>query len=397
MAAVKITVSEIKPGMFIVNPGISWMKAPLLYMQEGLITSHEEIDYIIKQGFLEVYHDPARFRRMEAFTEAPDAIDALWPTPNGTLVSLDEELQQARVVYADSFEHVKSFMQDAQGGAVDVAASQPYVESIVNSLSRNVDALISLSKLKSSDEYTYTHSVNVTIFAVAYAHYLGLSEDKLHLVGMAGLFHDFGKAFTPQEILNAPRTLTLAEQEIMQSHVLLGYNKLKNVENIHSEVLQGLVQHHEKHNGTGYPYRLSGKKIGIFGRILSVSDNYDALSAKRVYKTPMPANVALAVMYKMRGQAWAPGYVERFIKMMGIYPVGTPVQLSSGERGVVCRSNPNFPAQPCIMVAFDPTGRAVDPSVLDLCKQPDLEIERSLLSNEAEDMDITNLLSHSCY
>lgn len=257
MAVVKITISEIKPGMFIVNPGISWMKAPLLYMQEGLITSREEINHIIKQGFSEAYHDPDRFRRMEAFAEDPDTDDTIWATPRGPLVSLDEELEQARLVYADSFNHVKSFMQAAQGGALDMAASQPYVESIVNSLNRNLDALISLSKLKSSDEYTYTHSVNVTIFAVAYAHYLGLSEEKLHLVGMAGLFHDFGKAFIPQEILNAPRTLTLKEQEIMQSHVLLGYNKLKKVEGMQSEILQGVVQHH------CCPYMASPRSQGL--------------------------------------------------------------------------------------------------------------------------------------
>ncbi len=228
---------------------------------------------------------------------------------------------------------------------------------------------------------------------MAYAHHLGLSEEKLHQVGMAGLFHDFGKAFVPQEILNAPRSLTPDEQEIMQSHVLLGYNQLKKADNMPPAVLQAIMHHHEKHNGTGYPYRLSGKKIGICGRILSVSDNYDALSAKRVYKTPMPANVALAIMYKMRGQAWAPGYVERFIKMMGIYPVGTPIQLSSGEQGIVCRSNPNFPAQPGVTIAFDPLGRAISPIFLDLSKEHGFEIERSLTEADAEKMDIAALLS----
>ena len=393
MSSVKITVADIVPGMYLVNPGLSWIKAPLLYMEEGLVTSQEEIDQIIRQGFTEACHDPSRFKQIDTSISIDEAEN--WPDPKAPLVSLDEEFPKATAIYTDSFAHVRSIMQAAQGGAIDVAASQPYVESIVSSLNRNVDALVSLSKLKSSDEYTYTHSVNVTIFAVAYAHHLGLPEEKLRLVGMAGLFHDFGKAFIPQEILNAPRRLTPSEQEIMQSHVLLGYNQLKKAENIPPEVLQTIAQHHEKHNGTGYPYRLSGKKIGIYGRILSVSDNYDALSAKRVYKTPMPANVALAVMYKMRGQAWAPGYVERFIKMMGIYPVGTPIQLSSGEQGIVCRSNPNFPAQPGVTIAFDPLGRSINPIFLDLSKEHGLEIERSLTEADAEKMDIAELLSQA--
>ena len=110
---------------------------------------------------------------------------------------LAEELVQARTVYADSFRHVKKFMRSIQSGPVDIAASEPYVEGIISSLSRNADALISLSKLKTYDEYTYVHSVNVTIFAVAFARYLGFDDSKLHLVGMAGLFHDIGKELIP--------------------------------------------------------------------------------------------------------------------------------------------------------------------------------------------------------
>ena len=173
MNPVKIIITELKPGMFIVNPGISWLKAPLLYMQEGLITSQEEIDTIIKKGFAEAYHDPSRFSRMDGFAKDPDAAHpggsangddgdySNWPDPRTPQVSLDEEISQAKAIYSDSFEHVKSLMQAAKGGAVDVAASQPYVESIVNSLNRNVDALISLSKLKSSDEYTYLSLIHI--------------------------------------------------------------------------------------------------------------------------------------------------------------------------------------------------------------------------------------------
>jgi HD-GYP domain len=241
-------------------------------MQEGLITSQEEIDTIVRQGFAEAYHDPSRFSRVDCFEKDPDADHpdgsgnddnddyANWPDPRTSLVSLDEEISQAKIVYTDSFEHVKSLMQAAQAGAVDVAASQPYVESIVNSLNRNVDALISLSKLKSSDEYTYTHSVNVTIFAVAYAHYLGLSEDNLHLVGMSSLLHDFGKAFVHR---NSQRSTSASTQRAGDHAVSCAawYNHLqKKSKTCGLKFCEGVVQHHERHNGTGYPYGLVPEK-----------------------------------------------------------------------------------------------------------------------------------------
>ncbi len=108
MASVKITVADIVPGMYLVSPGLSWIKAPLLYMEEGLITSREEIAQIIKQGYTEAYHDPSRFRRLDEL--AKDQEENIWPDPKGPLVSLDEEIPKAAAIYADSFDHVRSLM-----------------------------------------------------------------------------------------------------------------------------------------------------------------------------------------------------------------------------------------------------------------------------------------------
>lgn len=365
--------------MYIVDPGISWLKAPLLYMQEGILASEAEINDIILQGFAEAYYDPERSR--------DESVGA--PVPHTPLAI---EMHKANQIYDDAYENVKNFLESAREGALDLTFARPLVGDIIKSLSRNVDALVTLSLLKKTDEYTYAHSVNVTIFAVAFASFLGMPEERLHNVGLAGLLHDYGKALIPNEILTAPRSLTLQEFETMRMHVMLGVEKIKQFSSIDDEALTGIAQHHEKHNGTGYPLRLSGKQIGVFGRVLSLSDVYDALSSKRVYKGALPPNKALGMMYKMRGQAWAPGYVERFIKMVGVFPVGTAVELSNEHRGVVCRSNTNFPAQPCVMVAQDPTGRAIQPQFVDLTRFIGLRITRSLSAMESESFDITALL-----
>lgn len=390
-----IALSDAVPGMYIVNPGISWLESPLLYAQEGFLATQSAISDIARQGYTEVCHDPSRFRQCHDLDDGLSTANIPWPGQSVSAASLGDEIPRARATYADAFEHIQDLMQDTQVKPVDMAASRPYIEAVIQSLSRNRDALIALTKLKKSDQCAHTHSVNVAILSIAYAQYLGLPKDKLPLVGLAGLFHDYGKIFIPQAILNAPRKLTPAERTVMQAHVELGFAHLARDKDANHEILQGVMQHHERYNGTGYPNRLKGNTISIYGLILSLSDHYDALSSQRVYKEPMPANVALAVMYKMRSQVWAPGYVERFIKMLGIYPAGTPVQLSNGERGVVCHSNPDFPALPTVIIALSPDGKSIRPQLRDLSEQPGLEIERSLAGTDAEQMDIGLLLSQS--
>lgn len=180
--------------MYVVDVGIPWTKAPLLYATPGYITSQEEIQRIANQGYRMIYHDTDRFRPMVG-----GALDRL-TTPDsvwGHRVPLEEELHRAHDVYTASLEHVKQFMHSATNAPLDVTATQPLVESIISSLDRNLDALIFLAKLRLSDEYTFGHSVNVSIFATAYARFRGLDAHDLYAVGMAGLLHDYGKALVP--------------------------------------------------------------------------------------------------------------------------------------------------------------------------------------------------------
>ena len=339
----------------------------------------DEINGIILQGFAEAYYDPDRSCDENAAA----------PQPNTPLAV---ELQNATRIYEDAYENVKNFLEAARGGALDLTFARPLVGDMIKSLSRNVDALVTLSLLKKTDEYTYAHSVNVTIFAVAFANFLGMPDDRLHNVGLAGLLHDYGKALIPNEILTAPRSLTFQEFEVMRSHVLLGVEKIKQFSSVEQEAIEGIAQHHEKHNGTGYPNRLSGKQIGVFGRILSLSDVYDALSSKRVYKGALPPNKALGMMYKMRGQAWAPGYVERFIKMVGIFPIGTAVLLSNGQKGIVCHSDPLSPSLPRVLLVRNCEHGVRPLRLLDLSRQKTIGVNRSLSKTETAYWDIPTLL-----
>lgn len=381
MASVRISIARLKPGMFVVDAGISWLEDPHLYQSEGLITSEAEIKTIKRQGFAEVCYDPTR-SQIQALPEDKEAPQTL----------LSDEIYVARGAFSAAYGHVRSFMQSAASGSVEVAAVEPCLNSIVKSVARNRNALLLLANLKNLDDYMYRHSVNVAIFAVSFGQYLGLQDEELRLIGIAALFHDYGKALLPPTILNAPRKLDASEMQIMRTHVERGYEKLRNSGKFPNQVLSAILQHHERHDGTGYPRQLVGDEIGLYGRIISICDVYDALASKRVYKDAVHPKHALGTLFKMSENAWAPGFAEHFIKMVGIFPIGTAVLLSNGQKGIVCHSEPLAPSLPSVLLVRDCEHGVRPLRLFDLSRQKTVNVNRSLSKTETAYWDIPTLL-----
>ena len=381
MASVRISITRLKPGMFVVDAGISWIDEPHLYQKEGLVTSEAEIKTIRRQGFDEACYDPTRSQ-----LQAPAEEKSVPQTP------LSDEIYAARGAFSAAYGHVKSFMQSAASGNVEVATVEPCLGSIMKSVVRNRNALLLLANLKSLDDYMYRHSVNVAIFSVAFGQYLGLEDEELRLIGIAALFHDYGKALLPPTILNAPRKLNASEMQIMRTHVERGYEKLRNSGKFPNEVLAAILQHHERHDGSGYPNRLAGEEIGLYGRIISICDVYDALASKRVYKDAIHPKHALGTLFKMSENAWAPGFAEHFIKMVGIFPIGTAVLLSNGQKGIVCHSDPLAPSLPRVLLVRDCEHGVKPLRMLDLSRQKTISVNRSLSKTETAYWDIPMLL-----
>lgn len=381
MASVRISIARLKPGMFVVNPGISWIEEPNLYQTEGMILSQAEIRAIARQGYSEACYDPLRSQLQD-----PSEEQVIPQTP------LSDEIYAARGAFSAAYGHVKSFMQNAASGKIEIKDVEPCLNSIMSSVVRNRNALLLLANLKNLDNYMYRHCVNVAIFAVSFGQYLGMEKEELRLIGLAALFHDYGKALLPPKILNAPRRLTLSEMEIMHSHVERGYEKLKGSGKFSQEVLSAILQHHERYDGTGYPYGLAGDQIGLYGRILSICDVYDALASKRVYKDAIHPKHALGTLFKMGENAWAPGYAEHFIKMVGIFPIGTAVVLSNGQKGIVCHADPLSPSQPRVLLVRDCEHGVKPLRMFDLSRQKHISVNRSLSKAETAYWDIPTLL-----
>jgi HD-GYP domain-containing protein (c-di-GMP phosphodiesterase class II) len=305
---------------------------------------------------------------------APQKPSALVPQ-----VPLHEELQQAKHIYTHSLHTAQQVMEAFKNsGEADIEAGSNAVEGIVESVSRNANALLAISKLRTQDDYTFLHCINVATTAVIFAKHLGYEDTALHTVGLAGFFHDLGKMEIPLEILNSPRRLTEKEFAVMRNHPTIGYKHLKNIPDLSDLVIRGALEHHERINGKGYPDGKKGDEIGPAGKILAIVDVYDALSSRRVYKDPMAPHSSLGLLYCMRGEDFVPELVERFIQCVGIYPPGSLVQLNDHCLAVVAQVDPAEPLRPQLVIVRDPDGRIAPHTMIDLKIHKTLQIKQCL-------------------
>ncbi len=375
---VKIGVNDLTVGMYVVDTGLSWMEHPYLYSREGRIDSEKHLTALKKEGYAEAFIDAeksgldnAMAKRLSGGALLTEAFAGKSPrspeSAPGIAVPMERELPAAKKVYEDSLSFAKDFIHKAYlEKNVDVERSEEFVDDVISSVVRNREALTGLCKLRVYDEYTYTHSINVTVMATAFGQFLGLPEAELRPLGLAALFHDVGKANIPIEVLNKPGRLDAREFTVMKRHPLESYSILKDKGALKSQVLLAIVEHHEKYDGSGYPRGLRGEDISMFARIISLADVYDALTSDRVYRKGIPPSNALGIMYGMREKDFHPTMVERFIKCLGVYPVGSFVRLSDSRHGLVWSSNALAPLFPTVKAIFDGTLRPIPVEYVDL-------------------------------
>ena len=266
----------------------------------------------------------------------PSADTVSYKARNTEPVSMAQELGRAVRIVDKGRQAVMSMFGEARmGRAIDAENAVSLVEDITASVMRNRDALISLARLKTMDDYTYMHSVAVCALMIALARQLDMDDAQTRRAGLAGLFHDIGKMAVPTTILNKPGKLTDAEFDSMRGHPAAGYQMLLAGSGIAPEVLDVCLHHHEKIDGSGYPERLAGDAISVLARMGAICDVYDAITSNRPYKEGWCPTESLRRM-----ASWCPDHLDAaifqsFVKSIGIYPVGTLVRLESGRLGVV--------------------------------------------------------------
>lgn len=223
-------------------------------------------------------------------------------------------------------------------------------EDLLDNVLSNKNVLLSLVDIKSMDNYTYSHCVNVAVISIVLGISLNLSKKYLTYLCIGALIHDIGKSFIPNEILQKPGQLTPEEFEIIKTHPKLGYEFLGDFLDLSSHIKVIVLQHHERFDGLGYPSRIIGDEINYLARIVTIADVYDALTSDRPYKRAMCPSDALEYLMSNAGTLFDYDMINVFCKVVIPFPQGTIVSLSNGDIGVVEQTFPNFPLRPIIKI-----------------------------------------------
>ena len=277
------------------------------------------------------------------------------PPPEGRMVHYDEEIEKAKEVRDETTDTLKTALSDvAEGKEMDVQRVQEAGGIISDSILRNVDAMVSLTRIKKHDPYTAMHCMNVCTLVTAMAMHNGTEPAMLPMITTAALLHDVGKTRVPLEILNKPGRFESHELQEMRKHATYSGDIMREDGSFGEEQIAIAEQHHEMLDGSGYPQGLSGDAIHYFARLTAVADVYDALTAKRVYKPAMPMYQALLRIHKNKGAEFDEDVVDLFVKTLGLYPVGSLVEINTGEQAVVFEPNPTDSRRPVVALLTQP-------------------------------------------
>ena len=376
----KINVKHLVVGMYLKEFCGSWMDHPF-WRNSFVITDPKDVERILASNITEVWIDSSKGLDIAAGEtavseeESEARVDAelsraAQAQRETAPIPASEEFARAAKICAQSKLAVTSMFQEARmGKAVDTANAQKLVEEINDSVSRNPGALISLARLKTADDYTYMHSVAVCALMIALSKQLGLSEQETRRAGIAGLLHDLGKALMPMEVLNKPGKLTDEEFAIIKKHPAEGHRLLLGNSGADEMMLDVVLHHHEKIDGTGYPKGLKGEEISLFAKMGAVCDVYDAITSNRPYKAGWPPSESLRKMAE-----WAKGHFDQrvfqaFVKSLGIYPIGSLVRLESGRLGLVIDQSEKSLLAPCVKVFYSTHSQArILPEIIDLSR-----------------------------
>ncbi|WP_077617953.1 HD-GYP domain-containing protein [Bacillus sinesaloumensis] len=303
-----------------------------------------------------------------------EGIDIIESFPEALRVEAINNITEGLHTIAD-LQSEKPTLQKMMNSSNAIRGFQKVFREILQTLKENKTALNLLASTKVYDNYLYTHSVNVAIYACQLALANGLPLKNVEEIGLGAILHDVGKLSVPIEILNKPGKLTNEEYEIVKSHSTTGFELLRRIHEIPLLVSHCALQHHERIDGKGYPRGLEGDNIHPYSKIISVADVFDAVTSQRTYRRPLLPHVAMELLYSGSGTQFDTHQVRLFKEGIAIYPVGITVKLNDGRTGIVSNYNYSAVGRPEIRIIKDEENQTISPYEIDLAAFDCLRIE----------------------
>lgn len=378
----KIHVSELRVGMFVSKLDRDWLETPFL-VQGFMIERPEDIDTVAEHAEY-VWVDAVRPEWVPPEQRA--TLQSALPERKTYInkVSAREEHGHAIKVFRHARQLTKTLVDDIRlGGTIDTEQAKVTVRGCVDSILRNPDALLWMTKIRDEDEYTAEHCLNVCILAIAFGRHLGLPETELEKLGLCGLLHDVGKMRVPPDVLNKAGALTPKEFNMIRAHTVHGRNLLLSTPGIFEVVVDVAYSHHERMDGKGYPRKLPQEKISRYARIIALVDAYDAMTADRCYSQAIPTTQALKNIYKDRGTHFDEKLALEFIKSVGLYPPGTIVQLRNEMVGIVLEISQKYRHLPKVILLKKGEEPLAQEKVVNLADVERGQLERDFLIKRA--------------
>lgn len=382
---IKFDTSDLEIGMYVSALDRPWVGTPFLF-QSFLIRSEKQIQQLQKYcRTVEIDEEKSDARLANKFfiyksknavpKEGEDDLVVAVPIPRQAAVTfeLDDkqfeaELMVARQVYETTTASLHNVLDNFKlNKEVNPVELKNCVHGVIDGVMHNPSALTLFSNLKSKQQDTVRHSLNVCILSLIFGRHLGLAEQPLSDLGYAALLHDVGEIKVSQSVLDKhSRGLTPEEKKEMETHTEYGAELLEKTPGIPKIAIEVARSHHERVNGKGYPRGLKGEEINYFARLLSIVDVYEIVTNHPGAKVHVSCSDALKSIYMMRGNFFDPELVEEFIKCLGIYPIGSVVELNNGEIAIVISTKPGKHLLPTIMVVKDSSGVRYQPQVVNL-------------------------------
>jgi len=410
---IKVDTANIEMGMFIAQLDRSWLETP--FVQRGFVVSKADEIALLRKFCTHVYVDVERSslpqkqiwkahqqsgsladpftktfigrrrelrsaRKVRGFLDVLRKLKPAGRSGSGeegegldSSVSTRLEAPQAAAAFGVACEHMREILNGVKKGRrIDIDVLKAAVDPMIDSVTRNPDALAWYGALRKREEATLSFTMTTAIWALILGRHLGFERHRLTVLAMGGLLLDIGNVRIPRTIGMKEGPLTEDEHDMMRMHVEYGVDIVKKSSAFGDDVIEMVRCHHERFDGSGYPNGLAGNNIPVYGRISGVIDCYDAIISAKPYRGPRCAYDAVRELNQLAGTQFQPEVVEQFIQALGMFPTGSLVELNTGEVAIVIEQNRERRLRPNLLMILDENKQPVQANkVLALAKVPD--------------------------